>query len=102
MGTTRCVEWQQRQHCSVGKTNTDKWSDFNVETDPTRGDFKARILNATDPDPSAFQIRRGRLIAYHGTDDGLIDYQPKLNYLRSVLDHLVAANVNKFARPVCP
>lgn len=74
------------------------WTDFNFDTDPPRGDFMARILNATDPDLSAFQMRRGKLIAYHGTGDGLIGYQPTVNYMRSVGDRLGATNVDKFAR----
>ena len=78
--------------------STYKWSDFNFETDPTRGDFMARILNATDPDLSAFQMRRGKLLAYHGTGDGLIGYQPTVNYMASVRDRLGVANTDKFAR----
>jgi hypothetical protein len=75
-----------------------KWSDFNFETDPTQGDYMARILNATDPDLSAFQLRKGKLLAYHGTGDGLIGYQPTVNYMSSVRDRLGAASVDKFAR----
>ena len=43
-------------------------------------------------------MRRGKLLAYHGTGDGLIGYQPTVNYMTSVRDRLGAANVDKFAR----
>jgi len=60
---------------------TYKWSDFNFETDPLRGEFMARILDATDPDLSAFQKRKAKLISYHGTGDGLIGYQTTVSKL---------------------
>ncbi len=79
-------------------TATYKWSDFNFDTDPLKADFMARILNATDPDLSAFQMRKAKLITYHGTGDGLIGYQPTESYMQKVQARLGAANVDKFAR----
>jgi hypothetical protein len=77
---------------------TYKWSDFNFETDPAKGDFMARILNATDTNLTAFNQRKGKLILYHGTGDGLITYQSTEKYYRDVKLAMGADTTEKFAR----
>jgi feruloyl esterase len=44
--------------------------------------------NAMDPDLSAFVRAGGKLIAYHGTTDGLIPYRNSVNYHESVVETL--------------
>ncbi len=45
----------------------------------------APILNATDPDLTAFQQRGGKLLQYHGWNDQLITPLNSINYYESVL-----------------
>ncbi len=62
------------------------WYDFNFDTDPPRGHFMARILDAVDPDLSAFRERGGKFILYHGTADGLITPLRTAQYYEQVLE----------------
>jgi feruloyl esterase len=55
----------------VDDPNYDFRTDFNFETDPPKLDVMGKILNATNPDLSAFNARKGKLLMYHGwADDG--------------------------------
>ena len=47
----------------------------------------APILNATDPNLSAFRARGGRLLQYHGWYDQLIAPQNSIDYFESVVAH---------------
>ena len=76
---------------------TYQWTDFNFDLDPPKGAFMAGILNATDPDLSAFKARKGKLLLYHGTGDGLIGYQPTVEYYQSV-EARMGASTSDFAR----
>lgn len=76
---------------------TYQWTDFNFDLDPPKGGFMAGILNATDPDLSAFKARKGKLLLYHGTGDGLIGYQPTVEYYQSV-EARMGASTSDFAR----
>lgn len=60
------------------------WNQFDFDVDPFKQGFMAGILNATNPDLSAFKARKGKLLLYHGTVDGLIGYQPTLDYHQRV------------------
>jgi feruloyl esterase len=78
--------------------STYNWYDFNFDVDPPKQTFMAQILNATNPDLSKFNARKGKLIVYHGTGDGLIGYQPTQNYMDSVHRFMGQPNVDPFAR----
>jgi feruloyl esterase len=56
------------------------------------------ILDATNPDLSAFQKRGGRMIVTIGTNDTLASPGAQLDYFQSVVDRMGRANVDRFAR----
>jgi tannase/feruloyl esterase len=69
------------------------WKTFDF-SDPADYDAHVRaeaklapILNATDPDLSAFRQRGGRLLQYHGWYDQLIAPQNSIDYFDSVVAH---------------
>lgn len=54
---------------------------MDFDTDVASADAKfATIMNATDPDLSAFKARGGKLIMYHGWNDQLIQAGNSINY----------------------
>jgi feruloyl esterase len=65
------------------------WRTFDVERDTALIDKKAGFIDATNPDLSAFRARGGKLLIYHGWNDGgsggAISPQNSINYYRSVL-----------------
>lgn len=56
------------------------------------------ILDATNPDLSAFQKRGGRMIVTIGTNDTLASPGAQLDYFQSVVDKMGRATVDRFAR----
>lgn len=56
------------------------------------------ILDATNPDLSAFQKRGGRMIVTIGTNDTLASPGAQLDYYQSVVDKMSRATVDGFAR----
>jgi Tannase and feruloyl esterase len=56
------------------------------------------ILDATNPDLSAFQKRGGKMIVTIGTNDTLASPGAQLDYFQSVLDKMGRATVDRFAR----
>lgn len=59
----------------------------------------APILNATNPDLHAFRERGGRLLQWHGWNDGLISAQNSIDYYESVRAFFGAdVNVSSFYR----
>ena len=46
------------------------WRTFDLELDTALADRKGGYMNAMDPDLSAFKKRGGRLLIYHGWNDG--------------------------------
>jgi feruloyl esterase len=68
------------------------------------GRFDARrhelsaMLDATNPDLSAFQRRGGKMIVTIGTNDTLASPGAQLDYYQSVLDTMGGATVDRFAR----
>jgi feruloyl esterase len=61
------------------------WYDFDFDTDPPKGHLMARILDAVDPDLSAFRHQGGKFILYHGGADGLIPPQRTTSYFEQVM-----------------
>jgi feruloyl esterase len=68
------------------------------------GAFKQRrqelsaILDATNPDLSAFQKRGGKMLVTIGTNDTLASPGAQLDFFQSVLDKMGRATVDRFAR----
>ena len=56
------------------------------------------ILDATNPDLSAFQKRGGKMIVTIGTNDTLASPGAQLDYFQSVVDKMGRATVDGFAR----
>jgi feruloyl esterase len=86
-----------------GDPNWD-WKTFQF-TDPN--DFAAHakaearlapILNATNPDLTAFKARGGKLLQYHGWNDQLISAQNSIDYYESVLDFFGKAKTGQPSR----
>jgi len=46
------------------------WRTFDMDRDTALADQKAGYMNAMDPDLSAFKARGGKLLMYHGWNDG--------------------------------
>jgi feruloyl esterase len=61
------------------------WRTFNLDRDwKTMDQRLGPVLNATDPDLSAFRARGGKLLLYHGWNDTLIPPGNTVNYFASV------------------
>jgi feruloyl esterase len=58
----------------------------------------SRILDATDPDLSAFAGRGGKMIVAIGTNDTLASPGAQLDYYQSVIDTMGRTAVDRFAR----
>ncbi|HUQ95422.1 MAG TPA: tannase/feruloyl esterase family alpha/beta hydrolase [Bryobacteraceae bacterium] len=74
------------------------WRTFDVERDTAVADQKAGYMNAMDPDLSAFKKRGGKLLIYHGWNDGAsggaISPLNSVNYYSSVLAKMGAKQEN--------
>jgi feruloyl esterase len=64
---------------------------------PRRQELSA-ILDATNPDLSAFQKRGGKMLVTIGTNDTLASPGAQLDYFQSVVDKMGRAAVDRFAR----
>jgi hypothetical protein len=72
---------------------------FDLDRDSKAADDKtAAMLNATDPDLSAFRKRGGKLIMYHGWSDAAIPPTNAIDYYRSVVAKMGGADVEGFVR----
>ena len=65
------------------------WRTFDLDRDTSLIDKKAGFIDAVNPDLSAFRARGGKLLIYHGWNDGgsggAISPQNTVNYYSSVL-----------------
>jgi feruloyl esterase len=65
------------------------WRTFDLDRDTSLIDKKAGFIDAVTPDLSAFRARGGKLLIYHGWNDGgsggAISPQNSVNYYSSVL-----------------
>jgi feruloyl esterase len=72
---------------------------FQLERDSKAADAKlARLLNATDPDLTAFRQRRGKLIVWHGWSDPAISPLNAIAYYESVKAKMGASEADAFVR----
>ena len=90
--------------------NSDRFrssSSRNADRIPGRATFSpeirlegsgAAVLNATDPDLSAFRERGGKLILFHGWSDAAIPAVNTINYYRSVVAKAGAKEAETFVR----
>jgi feruloyl esterase len=63
------------------------WRHFDADRDTELAD-SSDIINATNPDLTAFQKRGGKLLMYHGWNDQLIAPENSINYYSSVLEKM--------------
>jgi feruloyl esterase len=61
-------------------------------------DAVGRMLNAIDPDLSAFEKRGGKLILYHGWSDAALPPAATIDYYRSVVAKLGSKRTESFVR----
>ena len=74
-------------------------SSFDFDRDPARLGQDFAMLNADNPDLSAFQAAGGKLILWHGMADPLVVPTQSTDYYRQVLKHMGgAARVQRFFR----
>ncbi|HLH32948.1 MAG TPA: tannase/feruloyl esterase family alpha/beta hydrolase, partial [Terriglobia bacterium] len=65
------------------------WKSFDLDRDLKMVDEKVgNIVNAVNPDLSAFKARGGKLILYHGWNDTAISPGNTINYYNSVLSKM--------------
>jgi len=68
------------------------WRTFDLDRDTSLIDKKAGFIDAVNPDLSAFRARGGKLLIYHGWNDGgsggAISPQNSINYYSSVLEKM--------------
>jgi len=57
---------------------------FNFDKDPPRMEWIRSVLDATDPDLSAFRDRRGRMLMYYGWADPALNAQMGVDYYEAV------------------
>jgi feruloyl esterase len=71
------------------------WKTFDLDRDLKMVDEKVgNIVNAINPDLSAFKARGGKLILYHGWNDTAISPGNTINYYSSVLSKMGAKQDN--------
>jgi feruloyl esterase len=71
------------------------WKTFDLDRDLKAVDEKVgNIVNAINPDLSAFKARGGKLILYHGWNDTAISPGNTINYYNSVLSKMGAKQDN--------
>jgi feruloyl esterase len=65
------------------------WRTFELDRDTALVEEKAGFIDATSPDLSAFKVRGGKLLIYHGWNDGgisgAISPENSVNYYSSIL-----------------
>lgn len=75
------------------------WKTLDLDKHVAAGDEKfGALMNAVDPDLSAFKKRGGKLIMYHGWNDQLIQPYNSIDYFTSVQKKLGTKDTDDFAR----
>jgi feruloyl esterase len=62
--------------------------DFDFDQDPVRLEANGRLLNALDPDLSAFRDAGGKYLMWHGWQDPLVLPDQSVGYYQSVQDQM--------------
>jgi hypothetical protein len=70
---------------------------FNIDRDPQRAADAGAILNATDPDLSAYRQHNGKLLIYFGWADPQLNPRMGLEYYQKVTDQM-GPSTSDFAR----
>ncbi len=81
----------------AGVTDADAIARFDIDKDSERLDFVRQILDATDPDLSAFKKRGGKLLMYFGWADPQLNPRMGVEYYEDVLAKMGPATP-EFAR----
>jgi pimeloyl-ACP methyl ester carboxylesterase len=71
--------------------------DFDIDRDPGRVEELRQILDATDPDLSAFRKRGGKLLLYFGWADPQLNPRMGVEYYEKVVDTM-GPSTSEFAR----
>jgi feruloyl esterase len=77
------------------------WSyyDFDLDKDVQTADERlGKVLNAMNPDLTAFYRHGGKLILYHGWSDAAVSPQNTINYYKSVSKTMGDQNTKQFVR----
>jgi feruloyl esterase len=76
------------------------WKTFDFDRDAARGDLPENlVMNATDPDMTAFFSHGGKLLLYHGWSDPQVPTLNTITYFKSVVDVMGGApNASKSVR----
>ena len=75
------------------------WTTMDFDRDVAAGEAKVgTVMNAVDPDLSAFKARGGKLILYHGWNDQLITPINSINYYESVTARMGAESAGDVTR----
>jgi hypothetical protein len=74
------------------------WTTFDFDTDPPKMAYMSSILDATDPDLSAFKARGGKIVHYHGWADMVLNPLMSVDYYEAVLDLMGSEETMDFYR----
>jgi len=74
------------------------WTTFNFDTDPLKMASISLMIDATDPDLSAFRARGGKIIHYHGWTNMALNPTMSVNYYESVLNLMGVEETMDFYR----
>lgn len=73
--------------------------DFDFDTDPARLEANGRLLNAVDPDLSAFRDAGGKYLLWHGWQDPLVLPDQTVDWYADILGRMGGASeVDRFLR----
>ena len=73
------------------------WHTFDFDTDPDRVTIR-KILDATDPDLSAFRTRGGKILTYFGWADTALNPMMGVNYYEDVRQTMGSETTSDFYR----
>lgn len=73
-----------------------EWRDFDIDADPQRIQWIRTVLDATDPDLTAFRDRGGKLLMYHGWADSAPNPRMSIRYSEAVRDTVGASTPDFF------
>jgi feruloyl esterase len=73
------------------------WKDFQLDRDLPKLDAIHKVLDATDPDLSAFRERGGKMLMYYGWADPALNARMGVEYYESVLKQM-GPNTTDFFR----